>query len=272
MLSQMNVVTSSGNTIVFPIFGATDGYVVSDIKGLEPVKASYSVTNFAGTDGVFIASGRQEGRNVVFDVKLFDTGKASIASMRERLYQYVMPNTPVRLEFVETTGRISYTAGWVESVETELFTQTPTVSVSVLCMDPALYLKDGTVIDGMTTETVVETPFYYNGSMPTGFIFKMTVPRVVHDLDLAITGPDQVKRDIDFGYEMETGDELTIIGVSGSRAVRILRNGSEINALSGIIATSAWPLIKPGQNFVRVLMKGAPVPYTLSYMTRIGGL
>jgi hypothetical protein len=139
-------------------------------------------------------------------------------------------------------------------------------------MDPALYLKDGTVIEGVSTETAVETSFYYTGSLPTGFIFKIAIPRVVYDINLAITGPDLAKHDIDLGYEMATGDELTIVGVPGSRSAQIMRNGSEINAVGGIMSTGVWPFIKPGQNFIRVLIKGDPVPYTLSYMTRIGGL
>jgi hypothetical protein len=155
------------------------GYIVQEVEGLDPVKATLVSSSFANMDGEQFHSARREARNIVLKVGL------------EPDYVHDQFRTlaawSLRLLHAQGTGKSSFrdvedglvvdTQGRVESFETELFSKDPEVSISVICFDPDFFDATPVVLAGNTTSGTTETTINYDGSVDTGVLLQLNVNR-----------------------------------------------------------------------------------------------
>src|SRR6478609_12341 len=126
MLEKVEVRNYSGGVLTFLLDDPSSGFVVRDIQGLDPVKAVLASSGFAGVDGAQFQSARRESRNILAIIGLEpDYATQSVKSLRDTLYDVIMPKDQCSVWFFDTDESLVYIDGRVESIETELFVQEP---------------------------------------------------------------------------------------------------------------------------------------------------
>lgn len=276
MLTRVEVTNPQGATLAIPFGESVEGYFALPFDGLDPVKANLVSSSFAEQDGEQYQSSRRDKRNIVMPIG-YDRGPrtGSIRDLRNRLYQFLMPKSEVRLRFYD--DEVDYYVdiyGRVESHESEIFSLEPKANVSVLCYDPDFYDPLGVTLAGNTTSDTSEFVTEYDGSVETGFTFTLKPNRTMSEFTIYNRTPDGQMLNLQFiaNDPLIAGDILTISTVDGKKGATRNRNGVITPVLYGISPYAAWINLYPGLNYIRVYAAGGPVPYTIEYTNKYGGL
>lgn len=273
MLSKVEVRGAQGNLLVLPLEDIVEGLMVEEIEGLDPVKATIVSSSFATQDGAQYQSSKRESRNIKIHLGLepdpeFDT----VRTLRKRVYDFFMPKAPVNLRFFMEDGLTVDIAGRVESCDTPMFVQEPTVDISIINFDPDFLNLTPSLLNGNTTSTTTETLVDYDGTVETGIVFTLNVNRSVNDFSLYHRTPSNELRTLDFSAPLVAGDVLTISTVSGNKGATLTRAGVNSSILRGVSPQSNWTELAAGDNYLRVYATGAAIPYSIQYVMRYGGL
>lgn len=282
LLESFKVTNAQGSTLEFPLEDPSNGFVVRNIVGLDPVKATLVSTSFANIDGGQYHSARREPRNIVLTLGLEpDYAVSSVQALREQLYRFFMPKTLSILDFhlfdkfaenlLEQTKDVTIDAR-IETCESVLFTKDPMVDISMMCYNPDFIDPTVVTVDGSTVSDLTEIVVPYEGSVDTGVIFRMTVDRAVSDFTIFHRPPDGSLVTIDFSYALLAGDTVEISSIQGSKYVRLTRAGVESSILYAVSPQSGWLRLQPGDNSIRVYATGAAMPWEIEYTTKYGGL
>lgn len=275
MIKAVTVVNHIGESIKMEL-GSPEksGFLIQNITGLGPPKASINSTEFATSDGGIFNSARVDSRNIVFSFILL--GTPSIEATRQKAYKYFPIKKRVRLIF-ETDLRACETYGYVESNEPNIFTQKETIQVSVICPDPYFYsirknvtlfagiegafefpfennsLEDDLLIMGEIT-TMQEKVIYYTGDADVGF--KIIIHAVGEATGLNIynlTTREVMKINTDklevmTGHPIIRGDDIIISTVRGDKYIQLVRDGEYVNILNCLDKDAAWFQLVKGDN------------------------
>lgn len=273
MITMMEVRTLQGTLLSLPLDDASSGISVQNIDGLDPVKATIVSSSFAGMDGEQYQSSRREFRNITMTLGLEpDYVANSVRDLRAQLYNFFMPKSQIILRFYTDDGLTVDIMGRVESFTSPLFTSTPKADISIICFDPDFVGIDPVVLSASTVSTMVNSHLNYEGSIETGFVFKLNVNRALSEFTIYNTPSDNTVRTLDFSASLISGDVLTISTVSGNKSVLLTRSGITTSVLYGMSAQSNWIEFFPTDNFYRIYAVGAAIPYTITYTPRYGGL
>lgn len=273
MLTVVEITTAQGATLVLPLGDPQGGYVVDDIDGLDPVKATMVSSSFAQLDGEQYQSSRRESRNIILKLSLepdFDTG--TVAALRTRLYTFLMPKSLVRMRFYADGEPTVDIYGRVETFDSPRFVKEPTATISLICHQPDFYSPIPVVVPGLTTSTMAETLIAYTGSVETGLVMTIKPARALPAFAIHHRPADDTIRKLEFEEPLLAGDTLVISTVPGSKSAILTRAGTSSSVLFGITPFSNWLELFPGPNNLRVYAEGAPVPYSIEYTTRFGGI
>lgn len=275
MLTMVEVRTSQGTLLSLPLEDISDGFVLTEVEGLDPVKATLVSSSFAQMDGEQYHSSRREARNIRVHLGLEpDYIVDTVRDLRKRLYAFFMPKSEVELRFHMSDDLIVNITGRVETLETELFSKEPSAVISLLCYDPDFVELDAIQYDGDTTATtdefLIELP---EDSIETGIRFVLNVDRSLTEFSIYHRPPDNVLRTLDFAAaSLVAGDALTINTISGSKGATLVRTGVSTSVLYGVSPQSNWIELQPGENYLRVYAEGDPIPFEIHYSHRYGGL
>lgn len=273
MLTKVEVRTASGMLLVLPLDDASDGVIIEDIKGLDPVKATLVSSSFAQLDGAQYQSSRREARNIVLTLGLEpDYVDVSVWDLRNNLYQFFMPKSPVSLRFFldeELTVDIS---AYVETFESELFSKEPTVKISVMCFEPDFVALESIVVEEDTVSDSTEFLIDYDGTVETGIVFTLDLDRDLDEFTIYHRPADGSVRTLDFAAELLEDDILTISTIVGAKSVMLNRSSTLSSILYGQSPQSNWIELQRGENYIRVYAVGAAIPFTIEYTPRYGGL
>lgn len=273
MLTMVEARTVRGETLSLPLEDASGGYVVKGIEGLDPVKATIVSSPFAQLDGTHYQASRRENRNIVLKLGLEpDFVDTTVQGLRRNLYQFFMPKSYVNLRFYIDGVYFADISGRVESCEAPLFSKYPEMDVSILCFDPNFVAATSVVVPGSTVANTTEVVVAYPGSVETGVLFRMNVNRVLSEFMIYNRPLGGDYQSMQFAAPLQAGDILEISTVSGAKRATLNRGGSESSILYGVSPTSSWINLFPGDNRFRVYAEGAPVPYTIEYVAKYGGL
>jgi hypothetical protein len=273
MLVRVEAISAQGNLLSMPLDLDDYGIMVAEIEGLDPVKANLVSSGFAGIDGEQFQSASREKRNIKIRLELEpDPALETVRHMRNRLYGFFMTKSEVSLRFYLEDGLDVKIDGRVESCDTPMFTDTPSMDISILCFDPDLYDPDTVTITTGTTTGSTETTVPYLGSVETGIVFTMNVNRSLSQFSLYHRLPSGALDQMDFVTPLISGDVLTISTVAGSKGATLTRAGVTTSVLYGISPQSKWIELFPGDNTVRIQDSGALIPYTIQYNTKYGAL
>lgn len=277
MLTRVEVITETGKILELPIEDLPEGYLVKDITGLDPVKATLVSSSFANMDGEQYHASRREKRNIVFTLGLEpDHIHGSARALRNNLYVYFMPKTNVKLRFHDEDLGIVDIEGRVESFECPLFQQEPEATISVLCFNPDFYEPTPIIFTGTVTDGTEEELINYEGTIETGIKFRVTVDELINGgMVIYHRAPDNSVRILEYTEDLHTDEQLDISTIPGSKSVTITTEATGTDSvLYGVTPHSNWITLHPGANYIRVYMDEYEVslPYTIEYTNKHGGL
>jgi hypothetical protein len=271
MLYKVEVTNNRGSSLELPLADFSLGYIVEEITGLDPVKATIVTSGYAQQDGVQYQSSKREGRNLVFQLKYEPTlSSRTVKQLRKVLYDFFMPKTPVTLNFYDDEEETVEILGRVESFDSPLFAEEPKGTISIICPLPDFYDPTSTIVSNSTVSDSTEFVVDYDGSTETGVEFKMMVNRTLSDFIIYHRRPDNSQMALEFDGSLLAGDVLTINTNQGLKGAILTRAGSDSSVLYWI--TTSWIEMTPGPNRFRVYAEGAAVPFTIEYATKYGGL
>ena len=272
MLYKVDVRTPRGDLLTLQFDDISDGYIVGEITGLDPVKATVVETNFANLDGTEYQSSNRPSRNIVFSIE-FDTGAAdSVSTLRDRLYPFFISKQAVSLTFYREDGLTVTTSGRVESMEAPLFTDEPKADISIICFDPDFIDPTPVVMSEFSTDDTGTTDIVYKGTSDVGMLFTINVAHPMTELTIYQTTPSGDVKSLDFAGDLVADDVLTISTVRGNKFVTLTRGGIDSSALYGVSPQSSWLTLEHGTNAMRVYATDGGSPATITYTNRYGGL
>lgn len=273
MIELVEVRTVTGDLLSLPLEDVETGLLVVDIDGLDPVEVTISSSEFASMDGAQYQSSRRATRDITFKFRMEpDYLLETVRDLRKKLYDYFMPKSSVDLRFYLADGLIVDISGRVKNFSAPLFTSDPQATIVIECFNPDFSENSPVEISGETVSSTANTAIDYPGTVQTGFVFTMNVNRSLSEFSLYLQTPDDTISTIDFAANLEDGDVLTISTVRGDKYVKLNRAGVENSLLYGMSSQSTWPFLMPGENEIRVYSEGDPIPYTVTYTSRYGGL
>jgi hypothetical protein len=287
LLNAVKVTNAQGSVLDLQLDDPSGGFVVKNIEGLGPVKATLVSTSFANLDGGQYHSARREPRNIVLTLGLApDYAVESVQDLRDRLYAYFMPKSVATMDFNlfdQFTQNISKQIKdlsiecRVESCTPSIFTKDPAMDISVMCYDPDFVDPTLVSLAGSTVTDLTETIVSYDGTVDTGVIFRLDVDRDLTDFTIYHRPPDGSLVTIDFSYPLLAGDVVEISSVRGSKYATLTRAGVESSVLYAISPQSGWLTLQSGENRIRVYATDTatpyrPIPYTIEYTSKYGGL
>lgn len=251
------------------------GFIVREIRGLGPCKATINTTEVSTNDGSIYNSARLNARNIVFDLVFIGT---DIESLRQLSYKFFPIKKPITLEFI-TDNRDCVTTGYVESNEPDIFSSSESATISILCPDAYFYSIEAG--ENITTfygeDPLFEFPFENNSLTENliefGNIRHYTDAVIVYDGDYEIgititihsVGEasnisiynigtrqqmviDTAKIESLTGSGLIAGDDIIICTVKGKKSITLLRNGEYTNILNALDKKSDWFQLVKGEN------------------------
>lgn len=273
MLETIEVRNAAGASLTLPMEDVTTGYLVTKVEGLDPVKAVIVSSSFAKQDGTQYQSARREERDLRLVLKLEpDYANETVRELRTRLYRYFMTKAEVTLKFTLVDGLEVEVKGRVETCEAAIFDSEPAVVVSIRCFDPDFVDPTPVVVEGETVDDMTEITIAYSGTVETGVELVLNVDRDLDEFTIFHRPPDGSTRTMNFEYELEAGDVLRISTVFGNKYLTLTRDSVTTSVLNGMDPASNWTEFQNGNNHIRVYATGDPIPYTITYSTRYGGL
>lgn len=274
MLHQFEAVSNQGRSLTFLLFDTTSPFIVEDVDGLDPVKATISSSNYAGMDGAQFHGARREIRNIKLRLGLrTGMGTTLVKDLRKQLYGIFMPKSDVKLIFTMLFSNPVEIRGRVESFETVLFSKDPQVDINIMCFDPDFVDPSPIVVPwGSTNNDLQEIDYNYEGTTETGAIFRLKIDRSVNELKIGLRPANGEPSSLTFVNPLVNGDILEISTVPGDKYARLTRNGVTTSVLYGVSPDSDWVYFSPGVNYLQVYATGASFPYEFEYTTKYGGL
>lgn len=272
MLTSVEITNDQGVTLSLPLQDTSAGYEIRDIQGLDPVDATIVSSVFANIDGELEQSSHRGKRNIVF--KLGYT-LPNVRDLRKKLYGFFSPKSKIRLRFYAEEFDMFFVEirGTVETCNSPLFAKDPEATISIICVDPDFYDPEPLAWNGLTTPYDTQGLLTYDGDVETGFKLIMNVDRTLPAITIHHrTSPTGEMNDLVFTYPLVAGDVLTISTVSGNKYITRTRGGVTTSILYGFDVSSVWTKLYPGANYIRVSSGGTPIPYTIEYTTKYGGL
>lgn len=269
MLKSVTVINYKGEQKVMDLRNPeSSGFLVYDISGLGPGKATINMTEISSYNGAIYNSSRMSTRNIVVPLKYM--WATTIEESRYASYKYFPLMTKVKLIF-ETDNRLLAIDGYVESNEPAIFDQMSYTQISILCEDPYFYSYEngGTqVINAPHLSRYVS--FRYLGDIDTGFDLYLEP----HEPFSATPGHDADIIPIFFGLENESqlvfhisdpgieqitgqrlkaGDVFHLCSRKGHKSAMLTRDGETynvFNAVSKYSGPQSWPVFSNGRMVV----------------------
>lgn len=287
LLNAVKVTNAQGSVLDLQLDNPSGGFVVKNIDGLGPVKATLVSTSFANLDGGQYHSARREPRNIVLTLGLApDYAVESVQDLRDQLYAYFMPKSKATMDFnlfdkftqnVSKQNKDLSIECRIESCAPSIFTKDPAMDISVMCYDPDFVDPTPVSFVESTVSDLTETNIPYDGTVDTGVIFRLDVDRALSDFTIYHRPPDGSLVTLDFSYPLIAGDTVEISSVRGSKYAILTRAGVESSVLYAISPQSGWLTLQPGENRIRVYAIDTattyrPIPYTIEYANKYGGL
>lgn len=273
MLTQVNVTNVRGDTLQLSLLDSSNGYVVKDIEGLDPVNASLTTSTMAQRDGAQSQNARRDTRNITIKLGLEpDFLVSTVDSLRQALYDWFMSKALVDLAFFKDDVLNVISSGQVESCENSMFSTDPEMDISIICYDPDFYAPEAVTLSSGTVSTTDTTTVDYPGSSEAGVIFTLNVDRTLTDFTLYNTAPDNSIQTFVVSGAFVADDVITITSVQGQKGINLRRAGLDSSILFWVQTSPNWITLQKGANHFRAFADGATVPFTMTYTPKFGGI
>lgn len=279
MLTRVEVQNRSNQFLTFELEDEDSEYFIKDITNLDPVKAEMVSSGLASVDGDQYQSSRLGPRNPVITLGLQDIAENSIRTLRQQLYGFFMPKSPVSLVFYDDEYKPVKLSGRVEDFSSPPFQKDPEATISILCFDPAFYELD-------TQSEILTIPVTgsgslaipYSGTLDAGAVVKVTINNdngAPNGIQLSMQKSNGQSELMEIRYPFLKNDILTISTLPGEKTVTLTRNNQVDPILYALTYQSGWISLTPGTNNLRI---NGPTEATrassatISWVNKHGGL
>lgn len=229
--------------------------------GLSPVAATINTSK--RSIGVQRNGTHVGGRNIVLTVYI----RGNVEANRIRLYQFLAPNSVVKLHYANETRRICV-EGCVESHVCDQFSAKCFAQISIMCESPYLSGAEAIVQEITSIVDAFEFPFtieaegiefstidgsgYVNaqntGDVTTGAIFRVFAHAAVVNPNIFNAVTNEYFK---YSGTLEAGDTLTINTNSGEKRLTVTDiSGVVTNALYRKAEGSTWLQLNVGDNYL----------------------
>jgi hypothetical protein len=273
-ITRVDIQNVSSDVLTLIPQDASNGYEVRDIQGLGPVKANLVSSSMAQVDGAQPESSRRDPRNITMTLGIKPNYilAHTVSSLRNDLYNYFMPKSVLFISFYMDNVLYAVTTATVEDFESPIFTDDPKADISLICYDPDFYAPTSTLIEGESTSDTSTTTINYPGTSPAGAVFTLSPDRDLTGFRIYNTKPDNTIQMFDFEGTILGGDVIAITSIPLQKSAIITRNMTPFSALYYVEAPFDWISFEKGGNDIRVFVADDPIPYTLEYIVKYGGL
>lgn len=244
MLTQ--VVLQTANPMTFNIDAVDPDEIVTlkSISGLSPADVILFMGDFA-TKGGYYQDRRPARRNPVFNLKLNPdyVNDIEVSDIREMLYRQFLEPQPttdgVQVLLKDDRKPDRYFIGYTEKFPSDIFTDKPSASISMVCVDAMLYSALETT--DSNPAGWVSVPVAYEGSADTGIEVTMKVAVAGNEATLENNGVI-MKLVKPTGFAVN--DVIYINTKQGERQITL--NGVDVMAL--LTGTSRWITLSQASN------------------------
>lgn len=278
MIYSIDVTNFKGETINIDLFNPeASGLLISDITGITPIGANINTTNYGVLDGAVYNSARIDPRQINIMMYLLEKPTIEI-TRQEILYRHFPLKKPVKIRF-NTDRRSSVITGYVESVETPIFTDKEETNVSILCPDPFFYEDEVRTKRLLRALPEFEFPFSneslteklicfgdiyddpmsiinYEGDGEIGCTIHLrakgnnpvvnpTIFDVYNNQKLTVN-TEKIKTIT--GYDFKAGDEIIISSVAGKKYMNYQHGGVYQDIINAFPLRMTWFTLKSGAN------------------------
>lgn len=255
-----------------------DLFQITNIAGLDPVKASLTTISPGDAPGATIIGTDIPARNILLTIRTNpDWDGHSHESLRAILNTYFTPTNTIDLVFYKDDEEYVEISGVVEGMDDNIFSKDPEVTVSIICEDPYFTRVVPQIIYGTTinpSDTSVDH-IVVNGDVAVGFI--LTLPDGYSDGTIIVQAGDPA---ISTFRTYVASDVLTFPNIfeMDSRPLRKYIRTVEIGdgVITNILGTvqdgSKWPKLYPGDNIFAILADNYGYNWELRYFDKYGGI
>lgn len=277
MLTEIKAYSSwlSAPTLLLDADGGaeTDLIQITNIDGLDPIKASVSTSAYGAIDGASYTGSSVLTRNIVLTLNPNpDWDTWTYEKLRRLIYSYFMPKLVTRLVFYSDDMDPVEIYGVVESVGVNIFSKVPELQVSIVCPDPYFTALNPTILTGVNGEL---NTFDYNGTIESGMVVKVThVSGAPTAIGIQLGDPKVTY----FGVvaDVDANKYFELSSVPTRKYVQNVNIGTGVidNLLSSVYLQegSLWPTLQPGENEFTVVTDDGVQDYELIFYERFGGL
>lgn len=286
MFKSVTVTNYRGDSLALPLTWPNDaGLLISKIDGITPGNVQVNSQDFAVLDGGVYNSSRMETRNITIEFYYGRPGMIpaidnhDVETARHIAYRYFPVKTQVRLDFLTEERNLSIW-GYVESNDTDIFSEHEKGQVSIVCPDPYFYEKDTVSYILGSNKAEFEFPFsnesliepkicfsdygpgnlyqlQYNGDIEVGatirihFLKKpefnlLKIYDVLNDKELTISISDIKTK---AGIEIEQYGDIIVCSIRGSKDIYYERFGTRTSIIGAFdIVSFPWMYLYPGEN------------------------
>lgn len=256
---KASIRNSGGETL--QLTGREEEYQVFSISGLNPPKGQINLTDIAGLDGALFNSSKLTTRNIVIMIRI----NGDVEENRLQLYQFFRTKEACRF-YYSNGSRDVYIDGYVESVESDIFSISEVVQVSIICPYPYFRAAADTVEDISDEMALFEFPFAINEGDPvpvsefiagretvvtnmseseTGMIITV---RFLDDMNGIVIRDVKSGAYMDLTYGFLADDLLTINTNPGQKSIALTRAGIDTNIFAALSISSTFLELAPGEN------------------------
>lgn len=287
MFKSVTVTNYRGDSLELPLTWPNDtGLLISKIDGITPGNVQVNSQDFAVLDGGVYNSSRMKTRNITIEFYYGRPGMIpavdnhDVETARHIAYRYFPVKTQVRLDFLTEERNLSIW-GYVESNDTDIFSEHEKGQVSIVCPDPYFYeISPISYVLGSSTKEF-EFPFSneslteplicfgdygpkamyevnYQGDIEVGAIIRVhfltdqTVPEITiydvsHNKKLVLDF-DEIKTNTGVDTILRYGD-IVFSSVRGQKDIYYERYGKKTSIIGAFdIFNFPWMYLTPGEN------------------------
>lgn len=262
------------STLTIDVTDQNSVYRLKDIDGLGPVKAEISSVDLAAEAGQAFLYARDSSRNITMTLEFNPDWKtdSDTTSLRRKLYEVFMPKTRVELALTDTEMGVMSIVTYVETHEPVIFSQKPSVQISMLAMEP--YFRkppEGTLTYQVPNSRISSFSVPFDGDVPVGFAMECTLTQARANVDFRFAKLG-TKGEAVVNTSWEAGDIYRLQTVSGQKGVLRYRDGKGTSILGRFSGTFTPLKLTKGLNYFTFSHPTSVTNMKLMYIRLYGGM
>lgn len=275
MIRSLTVTNSLGESLTMELFNPwKNGIAIKNIDGMGTPDYVVNMSAYGYGDGSSIGSVRAESRNVI--IELYPMFNPQVEDSRQLLYRYFQVKKPIILTF-NLDNRVVMLEGYLERNIPDVFSKLETIQISIICPDPYFHeayqsesfffgripmfefpFSNDSITEKLITiaELSIDNraQIDYNAEVDTGVLITIDVQSPPGDITIynidtlgSIHLPSD-KIQLITGAPLTKDDRVEINTVSGTRYIRLLREGIYHNILGAVNKDIDWFQLQQGPN------------------------